>query len=41
MEELLEAADQFAVGELYSEDLPMVAANALARVTVRCRSCCA
>lgn len=31
MKELLEAADLFAVGELYSEDLPMVAANALTR----------
>lgn len=31
MEQLRSAADRFAVGELFSEDLPMVAAHALAR----------
>lgn len=31
MEELRDAADRFAVGEVYSEDLPMIAAQALAR----------
>ncbi|NNH73579.1 hypothetical protein HLB23_27625 [Nocardia uniformis] len=31
MEELRDAADRFALGELYSEDLPMIASQALAR----------